>query len=377
MKRILKIAAIVCLVLSTVMLTGCREEKVIQEASEALQQREYEEALDDILSLSDRAILGSDTLQRMLSTAYYGLAMKPMSRATYNCTDMDFTSGKDTVLLTDANLRGVKVYTYPGMKLSRTLMMPDDDEFLAIDISPDGKSIAVAMEDGSVKLMDLATENITATLPAHQIRVRDVVFLNDSVIISCSNDRSVAAWDIKNRKEIWNSYSNSRNVKNLQLSRDKTLLATASNDGSACILDPNAMGQLKQQVIHSENYVNDAAISPDNKYLVTASGDGNLILWDILDGQQLNRVVLGECISAVDISPGGSHILAGGEKNVYIVDAKSGRIVTQINTFRTPVWAAQFVNDKEIAFADNSRFWHGPLLQGQALIDAARKWQAE
>lgn len=375
MKRILNIACLVCLALTSAILPGCNNEKVVKDAAIALSERNYKRALENILSLSDRTILQSDSLLTMLSTAYYGLTMQPKSDAASECYDMVFTAAKDSVLLTDFHNSSVMVYKYPEMKLSRIIRIPDTEEekLFAIDISPDGKSLAAAMEDGSIILMDLATENVTTKLPAHTSRVRDVEFMSDSVIFSCGNDKRITAWEINTQNLLWKSYTNSRNIKNIHLNKDKTLLSAASNDGSACIIDVNNLGRVNLRVIHGDNYVNDAILSPDNNYLVSASGDGDLVIWNALNGIQLKRIFLNDALTSLDISSDGKHILAGGEKCVYIIESASGKIVTQIDVSHMPVWTAKFVNDSEIAFADNSRFWHGPFLQGKDLIEAARK----
>ena len=66
---------------------------------------------------------------------------------------------------------------------------------MSVAFSPDGRTIASASEDRSVRLWSAATGELMKTLQGHTLRVYSVAFSPDgSTIISASEDKSVRLW---------------------------------------------------------------------------------------------------------------------------------------------------------------------------------------
>lgn len=352
---------------------SCGNDKIISKASEAISHRDYKEALYEILSLKDKAILESDTLLRMLSTAYYGFTLKPTRDIAVDCYDMDFISKNEQVVFTDFHNGSLIFYSFPEMRFVRSIFLPD--KAYAIDFSPNEETFATAMVNNSVLIYETSTGEKLKELEGHTNRVRDVAFRDNELLFSCGNDQEVAAWDVVTGERYWRKHQHSKNIKNIQMSKDRSRMITASNDGSASLLRASGdrIGAEELLFIHGDNYVNDAAISPDNKYVVTVSGDGFAKIWDAANGSLLHYFFLNDPLGAVDISDNGKLVLVGGQRNVFVIDADEGKVVCTINAMNKPVWSVKFLDGKQIAFADNSHFWHTDLLTGENLIIEARK----
>ncbi len=163
------------------------------------------------------------------------------------------------------------------------------------------------------------------------------------------------------------------NVKRLRGNGNGTMLLTASNDGTACILDTIGDGKTMIRLVHGKNYVNDGVFSPDSKKVVTIGGDGYLKVWDAENGKMLHRLFLGDPLSSVDVSDNGSMLLVGGQYGAYLIDTADWKIVSKIDVDNMPLWGVRFVANDEIAFVDKTNFRHGRVLTGQNLIADARK----
>lgn len=364
-------------IISIAGLAGCNNEKTVAAASESIAERNYRSAIASIMELDDDDIIESDTLSQLLATAYYGAKLRPERDFAIECCDMDFVPGKDIVIFTDFHNGSLNFHEFLSMKFIRSILLPG--KAFSIDVSPDGSTIAAAMEDNTILLYDLASGRKTKTLEGHTSWVRDVVFRDNDLLFSCSNDQKIAAWDVATGEPYWGKRQNTKNIKSLQLSKDKTKLITASNDGSACVVTAtdNDMGVEELRVIHGDNYVNDAAISPDNKYIVTVSGDESVKIWGARDGSSVKTICLNDPLGAVDISPDGRHILVGGKRNAYILSLDKGKVLARIPAANKPIWCVKFINDTEFAVADISRLWHGETLKPGELIKEAQKLIAE
>ena len=74
---------------------------------------------------------------------------------------------------------------------------------MSVAFSPDGKRLASASEDGTVKLWDAATGQETLTLKGHTDIVTSVAFSPDGKrLASASRDGTVKVWDAATGQEI-------------------------------------------------------------------------------------------------------------------------------------------------------------------------------
>jgi RNA polymerase sigma factor (sigma-70 family) len=175
----------------------------------------------------------------------------------------------------------------------------------ALAFAPNGKTIASANHDGTVRLFDAATGKQLQVLRGHAHSVVGVIFSpNGKILASGSYDQTVRLWDTT----------------------------------TGALLNPRA---------GHDGGTGSVLISPDARRAVTAGRDRTVRIWDLTTGQELR--VLRDFKSAVEsvaLSPTGSLLAVGTEDGVIqLRDAASGEIRRELKGHSGSVRSLSFSPD--------------------------------
>lgn len=191
-------------------------------------------------------------------------------------------------------------------------------------MSPDGKRIAVAMDDYTTRILgeDLAE---IAALRHHKKTVWSVAWSPDGkrvVSASFDNTASVSNADGSGAPLIFRGHSDALN--SAQFSPDGERIVSSADDRTARIW--SATDGREIAVLPHESEVNDARWSPDGKRIVTAASNGKSSIWEV-DGQKKPLVLRGHTdpVWAASFSPDGKRVAAvSRDRTARIWDAVEG-----------------------------------------------------
>jgi len=194
--------------------------------------------------------------------------------------------------------------------------------------SPDGRLLASASNDNTVKLWDLRPGLELRTLAAHT-SVSAVAFSPDGrTLASGGSEGPIKLWDVSTGAEL-RSFKVAASVHAIAFSSDGRLLAGSSWDRAIRLWDVHTGIELL--TLPDAGYA--VAFSPDGTKLAGA-GTKNLKLWKVPNGAELRTLSQdAENYQSIVFSPDGSMLVTGGSDRVTLWDMATG---AQVRSMQTP-----------------------------------------
>ena len=267
----------------------------------------------------------------------------------------------------------------PGSKEST-----DADSGNAMALSPSGTTLAFGGGDAAgpaTWLFDVATSRLVATLPSRTGNVASVAFSpNGATLAVATENGTISLWNAAGQRLIGTLSDPAGNVNAISFSPSGATLAVADLNGArlfdvatgrvtATLTDPAGPAQQAS----SGPFVagtNGLAFSPSGATLALADGDGDVNVWAVASARLLKTLTAPgqggtSTAKAVAFSPSGTTLAADGGPGVYLWDVSDSRLA---GTLDDPAPDAPLVtalafslNGKTLAAADSDGsiyLWH-------------------
>ncbi|MDB6131516.1 MAG: repeat-containing protein [Verrucomicrobiales bacterium] len=205
----------------------------------------------------------------------------------------------------------------------------------AVAFAPDGKILATASADRTVRLWNTRTGETKGILEGHLHRVRALAFSRNGKALASGaaefhDDEfvgEVRLWDARTMelKQSWSLKSN--DVHALSFSSDSKLLASGGLKGIS-LWDVSA-GELQRTLPTGDSATLALTFSPDGRSLASGSFDTQLRLWDT-QTWEIKRIFESQPseVRAVVFAADGKTIASysGGRKQAFLWDAETGKL---------------------------------------------------
>jgi len=252
-------------------------------------------------------------------TAAEGVAFAPDSRNVAVCGDRVArlyalpaadAGGAETAV----NLR--RSFEGPGGHTNRVV---------AVAFSPDGRTLATAAHDNSVRLWDVATGQVQRTLPGHAEEVAAVAFSPDGGrLASGGYDQALRLWDLQPVTPVATFASHRGPVWSVCWLPDGRL-ASAGADRSVRVWRLGAQQPDRTMSGHTQPVT---ALATAGTALLSTGGDGQVKTWDSA-GEAEPRTVTSTsaALLAIAVTPDGQTAVVGGADRVgRIINLAGGAV---------------------------------------------------
>ena len=224
--------------------------------------------------------------------------------------------------------------------------------------SPDGSRLASASGDHSVKIWEVSSGEVIATLHGHGDRVWSVAWSPDgSRLASASGDRSIKVWEVSSGEVIATLHGHGSWVWSVAWSPDGFLLASASDDRSIKVWEVSSGEAIATLQGHGDS-VRSIVWSPDGFLLASASGDRSIKVWEASSGQAIATLQgHGDPVLSVAWSPNGSRLAsASGDRSIKVWEVSSGQAIATLQGHGSWVRSAAWSPDgSRLASASDDR----------------------
>ncbi|WP_414583447.1 NACHT and WD repeat domain-containing protein, partial [Scytonema sp. PCC 10023] len=227
-----------------------------------------------------------------------------------------------------------------------------------VSFSPDGKMLATTSDDNTVKLWNTATGQEIKTLTGHTNWVWGVSFSPDGkMLATASYDNTVKLWNTATGQVIKTLSGHTASVWGVSFSPDGKMLATASYDNTVKLWN-TATGQVIKTLSGHKNTVRGVSFSPDGKMLATASNDNTVKLWNTATYQEI-KTLTGhtDSVLGVSFSPDGKILAtASNDKRVKLWNTATYQEIKTLTGHTELVRGVSFSRDgKMLATASDDK----------------------
>ncbi|BBE10124.1 NB-ARC domain protein [Mycoavidus cysteinexigens] len=263
--------------------------------------------------------------------------------------------------LRQANLTGAKM---AGTQFGELPFLQEESLVRVCTYSPDGKTCAVGLGNGTISVYETLTWKKIRTLSEHTHEVYSVVYSPDGQqIASCSFDKTVRLWNAQTGQLSHTLRKHTEPVGSVMYSPNGKQIASTGIKSQVVHLWDAHTGQHHQTLSGHTHYVLTIGYSPDSQQIASGGYDRTIRLWDVQTGQ-LSRTLSEHTgtVYSVVYSPDGQQIAAGGsDKTVRLWNAQTGEHRHTLSGHAREVYSVVYApNGQQIASGsrDNTvRLW--------------------
>jgi chromosome transmission fidelity protein 4 len=188
----------------------------------------------------------------------------------------------------------VSVWSLPDCKFEK-LLTRTTSAITDVAFRPDGTFVAIAAEDGSLVVANVADASGAARWSAHDGVVESIAYSPDgNTLVSCGTDGTVRMWNLEDNTLIWKRAILPKQPptdwhKRRVLFHPNGETIAVPNGGNVLLVDAASGAEQGAFAKGHSGQVTSIAWCPNGAYLATASQDCQLLVWDCKSRESTDR----------------------------------------------------------------------------------------
>ncbi|KAI9332036.1 hypothetical protein DFJ73DRAFT_799659 [Zopfochytrium polystomum] len=195
--------------------------------------------------------------------------------------------------------------------------------------SPDGRLVASASYDTTLKTWSPATGQVALTFIGHTGEVNAVAFSPDgSRILSGSSDKTIRVWNASTGEQLQILTSHHTEVHTVAYSPDRRFFVSGGYDQLIRVWSATSDEGAQDQGGHSKR-VTCATLSPSKDLAASGSADKTVRIWDVTTGTELHKMEGHRgAVERVAFTPDGRFVLSNADdRSLRVWSVEAGREV--------------------------------------------------
>jgi WD40 repeat protein len=213
----------------------------------------------------------------------------------------------------------------------------------AVAVSPDGRWLASASDDGTARLWELADARVLRVLNHAQAVTAVDFHPGGGRMVTGSADGTLRFWKMASGELLREIPAHSKRIDAVRFNHSGTRLASASRDHTACLWDTESGARAGDPIKHA-NWVFSVSFSPDDRQWLTACADHAAYVWSVESGRPTLPPLRHERgIRQAEFSPDGSVIAtAGWDGLLCLWDSLTGALEPPLLRHSSPLNCVRF-----------------------------------
>ena len=232
-----------------------------------------------------------------------------------------------------------------------------EGELYCAAFSPDGKTLATAGKDATVRLWDRKTGATRRILRGHTDEVNWVSFSPDGrTLATTGNDRTVRTWDADTGRLMATLVGHDNEGVTVLFTPDGRLIS-CSRKGTVILWNRSGSG-IDRSVSIANGLIQSLAISPDGTLLAIAGA--HIVVWDLAAWSQRIRIDAGVGrINCIAFSHDGRHLATACWLAVQVRDTRTWKLQESLDQQRTIMEGVAFSpDDRTLAWVGHDGVLH-------------------